>query len=312
LTLAGYALTVVSVPLLGVVPALGVACALVIAERAGKAIRSPAKDVMLSHASAAVGRGRGFAVHEALDQIGALAGPLLVAALLATSGGYRLAFGALAVPGVVVLLLLLRLRARVPDPGVYEPAAAPAGGRLPRTFWFYLAFVTVTTTGYATFGVLGYHLAVREVLPVATIPLVYAGAMAVDGLAALAAGWAYDRVGTRSLLAVPVLAALVPVLTFTTRPAVAVAGILVWAVVLGVQESTMRAAVADLVPAARRGTAYGVFAAGYGAAALAGGALAGALYGVSVTALVAVTAALQLAALALLPATLRARSVVPP
>jgi hypothetical protein len=121
-TLAGYALTVVSVPLLGPTTVLPVAVALVIAERVGKAVRSPAKDTLLSHATAVTGRGRGFAVHEALDQFGALVGPLLVAGALAWSGGdYRPAFLVLAVPGALTMALALVLRARVPDPAAYEP-----------------------------------------------------------------------------------------------------------------------------------------------------------------------------------------------
>ncbi|MFJ9833832.1 MFS transporter [Streptomyces sp. NPDC101169] len=121
LAIAGYALTVVSVPLLGVVGALWAACVLVVAERVGKAVRSPAKDTMLSHATAATGRGRGFAVYEAMDQIGALVGPLLVAGKLALTGNdYGPALGVLAVPGIAVLLLLFWLRARVPDPHAYE------------------------------------------------------------------------------------------------------------------------------------------------------------------------------------------------
>lgn len=304
ITLVGYGVTLAAVPLLGVWPALGVAVALFLLERAGKAIRSPAKDVMLSHASAAVGRGRGFAVHEALDQVGALAGPLLVALLLAVSGGYRLGFLVLVLPGALAMVLLVWLRARVPDPGRYEPDPHPGlasdTGRLPPLFWRYLGFVTVTTAGYATFGLLGYHLAVRDVLPTYAIPLVYAAAMAVDGLAALGAGWLYDRVGPRSLAAVPVFAALTPALAFDTSPWVAVAGVLAWGVVLGIQESTMRAAVADLVPTARRGTGYGVFAAAYGAAALVGGALTGYLYSISIPVLVAVVAVIQVIGLGML------------
>jgi MFS family permease len=310
ITLVGYGVTLAAVPLLGLLPSLGVVAALFLLERAGKAIRSPAKDVMLSHASAAVGRGRGFAVHEALDQIGALAGPLLVALLLAVTGGYRAGFLVLALPGVLAMLLLGWLRTRVPDPSRYEsdpgPDTGPDSGRLPPLFWRYLGFVTVSTAGYATFGVLGYHLAVRDVLPVFAIPLAYAAAMAVDGVAALGAGWFYDRVGPRSLAAVPVFAALTPVLAFTTTPAVAVAGVLAWGVVLGIQESTMRAAVADLVPTARRGTGYGVFAAAYGAAALVGGALTGYLYGRSIPVLVAVVAVIQVIALGLLVTVTRA------
>jgi MFS family permease len=150
--------------------------------------------------------------------------------------------------------------------------------RLPAAFWGYLGFTVLTTLGYATFGVLSFHLADRDVVPTAAIPVIYAAAMAVDAAAAMATGWLYDRFGRASLLAVPILSAAVPVLAFQGDAVPAIAGILLWGVVLGIQESTMRAAVADLVPVQRRGTAYGVFAAGFGVATFAGATLIDTLY----------------------------------
>jgi MFS family permease len=306
--IAGYALTVAAVPLLGLTTALWAAAALVVAERAGKALRSPAKDVLLSAAASSVGRGRGFAVHEALDQIGAVGGPLIVAAVLAvTAGNYRVAFLILAVPGVAVLAVLTRLRLRVPDPLQYEaepthPAsAAPDASRsLPARFWRYAAFTALTATGSATFGVLAFHLATTGLVAPAGIPLIYAAAMGVDAAVALGNGWAYDRWGPRVLFVVPVLSALVPALAFTGQLATALLGVLLWGAVTGVQESTMRAAVADLVPTARRGAAYGMFAVVFGTGTLLGGLLFGVLYQTSIPALVAVVAVLQVAAFAFL------------
>ena len=166
-------------------------------------------------------------------------------------------------------------------------------------FWTYLAFTVLTTAGYATFGVLSFHLATRHVVPVAAVPVVYAAAMGIDAIAALASGWLYDRAGFRILAAVPVLAALIPLAAFTTTLATAVAGVLAWGAVLGIQESTMRAAIADIVPAARRGTAYGIFAAGLGGATLVGGLLTGALYDYSITAVIITVAGIQAVALIL-------------
>lgn len=309
LTISGYALTVVAVPLLGLAGALWVACALVIAERVGKAVRSPAKDTLLSHATAVTGRGRGFAVHEAMDQIGALVGPLTVAGMLAVTGNdYAPSLLVLLVPGAAVLAVLGWLRARVPDPAGYEPAARSprqgpdlgAGGRLPRAFWVYATFTSATMTGFATFGVLSYHLAERHLLSTAMVPVLYAAAMAADAVAALATGWLYDRFGARVLVVLPLLAALVPALAFTRTLWLAVLGALVWGAAVGVQESTLRATVADLVPGPRRATAYGVFAGVVGAATMAGGALTGALYGYSIPIMIITVAAIQAAALALL------------
>ncbi|MFF1586712.1 MFS transporter [Streptomyces sp. NPDC058286] len=308
--IAGYALTVASVPPLGVTGVLWAACALVIAERVGKAVRSPAKDTLLSHAAAATGLGKGFAVHEALDQVGALLGPLAVAGMLALTGDdYGPTLAVLAVPGVAVLALLVWLRRQVPDPAAYERAVAPRseqprpGARLPRDFWVYASFTAATMTGFATFGVLSFHLVARGLVPTAAVPLLYAAAMAVDALAALATGWMYDRVGPRVLIVLPVLSAAVPALAFTDSLAPVVLGALVWGAATGVQESTLRAVVADLVAPGRRATAYGVFAAVVGVAAFAGGALTGVLYDISIPVLIAVVAAIQAAAVLLLAVT---------
>ncbi|MFE9448906.1 MFS transporter [Streptomyces sp. NPDC006739] len=330
LAIAGYALTVVSVPLLGVVGVLWAACVLVIAERVGKAVRSPAKDTLLSHATAATGRGRGFAVHEAMDQVGALVGPLTVAGVLALTGGqYGPALGVLAAPGVAVLGVLFWLRGRVPDPEAYEReltassdtdtdadaeadagagAPAPRPGRLPAAFWTYAAFTATTTAGFTTYGLLSYHLVERHLLTDAWVPVLYAAAMAVDALAALATGWWYDRVGARVLVVLPLLAAAVPALAFTDTLAWAVGGSLLWGAAMGVQESTLRATVADLVPSPGRATAYGVFAGVVGAAGLVGGTLTGALYDYSVPVLITVVVAIQVLALILLAATRTSRA----
>jgi MFS family permease len=307
-----------SVPLLGLATALWLACSLVILERVGKAVRSPAKDTLLSHATFATGRGKGFAVHEALDQIGALLGPLIVAGVLAvTHDDYTPALAVLAVPGAGVLVLVVWLRTRAPDPAGYEQASRPTPIRsrrlapedvpeLPGLFWAYAAFTGLTMAGFATFGVISFHLVTRHLLTPAAVPLLYAGVMVIDAVAALATGWGYDRFGTKVLVTLPVVAAVVPALAFTDSVSLAVAGALAWGTVLGVQESTLRATVADLIGPERRATAYGVFGAVVGTAAAAGGTLAGALYEVSVPALVIVTVAVQAAALVVLLVTMRA------
>lgn len=306
--IAGYAITVIAVPVLGYAGVLWVAAVLVIAERVGKAVRSPAKDAILSFATSGVGRGKGFAVQEALDQVGAIVGPLTVAGMLAVTGGrYGPSLAVLAIPGLIALGLLLWLRSAVPDPQLFEPHARPAPPpapavasrhtRLPAVFWRYAAFCSTTMLGFATFGLLSFHIVDRNLLPLPAIPALYAGVMAVDALAALGTGLLYDRFGPRVLLALPPIAALVPVLAFTDTVVPVVVGSLLWGAALGVQESTLRATVADLVPGARRGTAYGVFAAAVGVATAAGGAIAGALYDVSIPALIVFTIAVQAAAL---------------
>lgn len=306
LSIAGYALTVASVPLMALTTALWPAAGLVVAERFGKAVRTPARDTMLAQASSAgLGRGKAFAVHEALDQSGALLGPLLVAGMIAISG-YRLGFAVLAIPGAMALLTLAWLRRAVPRPAAYEAehhvadtVVRVAGRRLPGRFWLYAAFTATSMAGFATFGVLSFHMQARHVLADGLIPVTYAAAMGAAALTALACGHLYDRIGLRGLVIALPLSAVVPLLSFTTNPALVWSGAIVWGAAMGIHESTLRAAVADLVPAAHRGTGYGVFTAVYGLAWLAGSTLIGALYGHSVTAVVVFTLVTQAVALML-------------
>jgi MFS family permease len=330
LTLIGYTLTAVCVPLLAVTPFVGaaglsLAIVLILAERSGKAVRSPSKSALLAHAAGAVGVGRGFAVHKALDQVGALAGPLVVAAIIAVSGAIWPAMLALAIPGGIALVMLLLIRHRVPDPavldggvqtGVATPTpqglvAAVVGSDLPRRFFLFAFSAGATTAGLVTFGLIGYHLATEDLVPTAGVPVVYAVAMAAEAVAALLTGFAYDRWQGRVLVCLPLLVTAVPALVFTDSLEVVLVGVLAWGAAAGVQDSTVKALVADLVAAPRRATAYGVFAAIQGAAAVLGGAVAGALYSRSVPALVVVVAATQLVAAVLLARSLRAKAPGP-
>lgn len=305
LSVAGYAITIVSVPLLGAGGPLGLACVLVMAERFGKAVRTPARDTMLAEASVDLGRGRAFAFHEGLDQSGALLGPLLVAALLATHHGYRSSFAVLAVPGVACLGVLAFLRRKVPRPGDYDPTVHPVQARsirlrgFSRAYWQYSAFTATTMAGFATFAVLAFHLQHRHVVSEATVPVLYALAMGADALAALVSGRLYDGVGLRGLAVVPVLGAVVPFLAFSTSVPLVWAGAVLWGGVMGIHESTMRAAVADLVRRERRGVGYGTFTAVYGLAWLTGAAIIGVLYDASIDAAITFTVIVQALALVL-------------
>jgi MFS family permease len=331
--IGGYALTAVSVPLLAITPfigtlGLGLAAFLIIVERIGKAVRSPAKTVLLAFPASAVGRGRGFAVHKTLDQVGAFSGPLLVAAVIAGTGALWPAFAALALPALAAVVLLFWIRHRVPDPSVYEPAAEtaatkraveeqesaelaavaahadPPQRRLPLTFMLFSASTGLSALGMVGFGVISFHLTNANLVTLAAVPLVYAGGMLAAALAALASGRVYDAVGGAVLLSVPVLVAAVPLLTLSQSLPAVLVGVGLWGAAVGIQDSTVKALVADLVASPRRGTAYGIFAVFQGAGTFAGAALAGALY-VNPIALSAITIPVQVAALVLLGVVVR-------
>ena len=305
-TITGYALTVLSIPLIGVSNMIAPALLLYGTERLGKAVRSPAKDTLLSHASTQTGRGTAFGVHQGMDQAGAVAGPLLLAAVLSLyAGNYRLAFGVLIVPGAVVLALLFWLLHRVPDPAAYEveasgpPAAkapaphtgaSPTSSELPSgwAFWRvradlpplvrqYIGTVGVLSLGVAAFPLLAYHAQTQGVLSASQVPLLFALAMAVDGLSGLAMGRLYDRRGPMVLLVVP-LAAACSAIAFSDNATLVWVGVAIWGVVNGVLDSTVKAVVTEHVGSAARSIAFGWLALARGFGLLASGVLLGVAY----------------------------------
>jgi MFS family permease len=299
----GYAL-ILAIPLLALAGIWQVAAFLIIAERMGKAIRAPSRDCLLSYATKQVGRGWGFAIHEAMDQIGAVIGPVVLSAVLFLRGGYRYGFAILGLPALLTLAMLWAARRKVPAPEAMEPcepspSSSESNRLLPRAFWLYTIFAFMSVAGFANFQLIAYHFAARSIVPQAQIPLFYALAMGVDAVVALVIGKAYDKVGLVTLLALPLLTIPIPFLGFSRSYALAIAGVVFWGAVMGIQETIMRAAIADLTPMARRGLAYGIFNTAYGAAWFAGGLVIGILYERSIGLVIAFAVAMQVIALPL-------------
>lgn len=298
LTVLGYAVNLFAVPLLALTGRWETAAALMIMERVGKAVRTPARDAMLSHATKEIGHGWGFGLHEALDQIGAVLGPLVVALVLAyDQGDYRTGFGVLLIPALLAMTTLAAARWRFPTPRDFESQAPSSDARrFPPRFWIFLSAVALVAAGYADFPLIAYHLGKQEIVPPDWIPIFYAVAMGVDAVAALIFGRWFDRSGIVVLALASVLSLGFAPLVFLGGFGPALAGMALWGVGMGAQESIMRAALATMVPPDRRGSAYGVFNAGYGVSWFLGSALMGLLYDASPTALVAFSVAVQLAA----------------
>lgn len=301
ITIAGYIINLLAVPALALTHNWPAAAALIMTERFGKAVRNPARDAMLSHAAHEMGRGWGFGVHEAMDQIGAIIGPMIVAAVLAWKGSYRYGFAVLAIPALLALSVLIVARVTYPNPRSLEPAFDPGQAeKLRPVFWLYLASAAFVALGFADFPLAAFHMKTGGMLADKWIPLVYSGAMGVDALSALALGRLYDRKGVIVLFFAVCVTALSAPLVFLSGVGLLIAGMVLWGIGMGAQESIFRAVVSDITPADRRATAYGVFNAGFGLAWFIGSSLMGFLYGRSVTGMVMFSVAVQLVSLPLL------------
>ena len=298
LTLMGYAINLLAVPALALTSRWEVAAALVVLERTGKALRTPARDAILSHATARIGRGWGFGLHEAMDQIGAILGPMVVAGILLAGGSFRTSFAALGIPAILALLVLAVACALYPRPQELESKAPDLRIRgFSASFWLYMIGAACVAAGFVDFPLIAYHFEKVRLLPAGWIPISYALAMAVDAVAALIFGRLFDRIGFLAVAIGVLASALFAPLVFLTGTVGAAVGLALWGIGMGAQESIIRAAVGAMVPSEWRGRAYGIFNAGYGLAWFAGSACMGVLYGFSLPVLVAFSVGAQLASL---------------
>ena len=296
----GY-LMIGAIPFLVFARAWEAAAVLIIIERLGKGIRSPAKDTIVSHASHQIGRGWGFGIHEALDQIGAVLGPLIFAASIAVTGGYQEGFALLSLPFILLIAALVLAYRNVPDPALlenYENTREPADAdQFPRLMLPYGIFTVLTMAGFVVFPLIAYHFNATSVVPEVQIPVFYAIAMAADAFFALAIGRLYDQKGIRVLLVVPLVNIPVAMLVFSGGYYGALAGAILWGLSMGAQETILRAALADLTSIKKRGTAYGIFNTLYGGAWFAGSLVLGWLYEINLDVLVGYSVLMQIAAL---------------
>lgn len=300
ITIIGYFINLLAVPLLALAGSWEIAAVLLITERMGKAIRTPARDVMLSHASSEVGQGWGFGLHEAMDQIGAILGPLIIALVLFFKGSYQTSFAILLIPAILALSVLIISRFLYPNPRDLEIKTTKLETKgFKRTYWIYMAAIALIAAGYTDFPLIAFHFKKALVTPDSLIPIFYAIAMGVDAIAALIFGRLFDKIGLSTMIIVAVTSAFFAPLVFLGNIDLAFIGVAIWGIGLGAQESIMRAAIAGMSTIERRGTAYGVFNTLYGVFWFLGSLTMGILYDISILYLVIFSMIAQLASVPL-------------
>lgn len=319
MTILGYVLDVLAVPALALVGENGWiwACALLVIQRMGKAIKKPAKDTIMSFAASQEGIGKSFGLQEVLDQIGAFMGPVLLylVMLFKTNGTqfeiYSFCFAVLAIPGAITLILLLVTKHRFPNPEHFEPEPKDfVPFKMKRSFVLYIIGISLFAFGFIDYSIIIMHVSrtyshlasglaeTTSLISSGTLPLLYAGAMLVDAVAALFFGLLYDKSGVKALVWSTLISApfAVFVFMFDSVPMLLI-GIALWGVGMGAQESILKAAVTSMVPKASRATGYGMFECSFGAFWFLGSWALGVLYDVNITVMVVVSVAVQLASI---------------
>lgn len=300
----GYAINMLAVPALALAGNWPVAATLMVAERTGRAIRRPAIESMLSRAGQMLGHGWVFGLNEALDQTGATLGPLIIAFVLYRRSGYRQAFAILLVPAVLCLAILVFAAAvyRRPSWSGESPAPQSRNEEQSKAYWLYLSAGTLIAAGFADFSLIAFHFQKTVSVSQDIIPLYYAIAMACSAIWSLVLGKLLDRFPLPVLLVAFGIPAFFAPLVFLGTAGTELAGMILWGMGLGAQDSCLKAALSGIVPSTKRSIAFGVFDTGFGIAWFVGSALMGLLYEKSIPTLVGFSVALQLLALPLLVA----------
>jgi len=296
--IAGYSLNLFSVPLLALAGFWQLAVVLMITERIGKALRTPARDALLSFGSQKMGRGWGYGLHEAMDQIGATVGPLLVSAVLFYQHqNYKMAFGILVIPAIIAISILLYCKYLYPKPENLEIKTTSIVSKgFPKKYWIYILAVVFIAAGYVDFPLIAYHFKAKALMNDSVIPIFYAVAMATDALAALIFGKMFDKIGIKTLLFAVLLSSCFAPMVFLGGFNWALAGMVLWGIGMGAQESILKAEIAEMISPERRGTAFGTFNAAYGLFWFVGSALMGYLYDFSIKGLIIFSVVTQLLA----------------
>ncbi|MDO5545273.1 MAG: MFS transporter [Eubacteriales bacterium] len=318
LVIVGYALQVLAIPALALIPENGwvLACGLVILERVGKAIKKPAKNTLVSFAASEVGTGKGFAYQEFLDQLGAFLGPviLFVISLIKDTGNlfstYRVCFAFLGIPALITIGLVIFSKIKYPNPEMFEKAEEEHKEfRVQKSFVLYMAAICCYAFGFADFTMITLHAAKTAAFPAASLSLLYALAMAVDAFAALFFGWLFDKVGLKAMVLATLCSTFFSCFIFLTgNPVCILIGIVLWGIGMGAEDSIMKAAVSQIIPKSMRSTGFGIFETGFGIAWFLGSWLLGALYDYNPLYLVIVSVAAQILAILFYLACIRRRA----
>lgn len=283
LAVFGYGLSALTKPLFPLAAGAEAVFAARLFDRLGKGIRGAPRDALVADVTPAELRGAAYGLRQGLDTVGALAGPLLAAALMwLFAGDMRAVFWVACIPAILAVLVLA---IGVPEPRIAQDGPRPFPlhrselARLGRGFWLFAGAIMLLLLPRFSEAFLLLRGQERG-LGAAQVPLVLAAMNLVAALVSAPAGRLSDRVGRRGLilLGFAVLLLCHVTLSAAATPALVFVGAALWGLHLGVTQGVLSAFVADLAPADLRGTAFGVFHLVSGLAILVGSLAAGWLW----------------------------------
>jgi MFS family permease len=299
-TFIGYVINLLAVPAMAFASSWYIAGLLVVAERVGRALRKPTIESMLSYTTGKFGKGWVYALNTALDETGATLGPILVAVMLFVNIDYKEAYAFLLIPSALSLTILTFARLTFPTPSALEKSPTDTGKtKFQIAYWIYMAAGSIFAAGLLSYELVAFHFAKEHIVNMHWIPLLLAFATFAGVFANLLFGKLYDSLGTVTIIGAVILSAGFAPLVFLGKLPLVIASMPLWGIGYAVQDTLLKAVVADLLPTGKRNVAFGLFYAGYGCGWLVGSIISGLLYQYSLLALVIFTASIQLASLPL-------------
>ncbi len=294
LTIIGYLIDILSVPLLGLVGRNGwiLACVLLSIQRIGKSIKKPAKDTIMSFAANKRNAGKIFGISEVLDQIGAFLGPvfLYLIMLFQTNGDtfitYSICFLFLSIPATLTIILLIFTKKKYPVPENFEQEKEITDTKFKLTpcFILYIIGISLFAFGFIDYSLISMHISntyfsETSFINETTLPLIYSFAMMIDAIAAIIFGKLYDKFNMISLIIATLLASFFPLLIFGFHSYVSLfIGVIMWGIGMGAEESILKAVVSTMVNKSNRATGFGTFELFFGVFWFVGSTLMGYLY----------------------------------
>ncbi|MBE9391608.1 MFS transporter [Fervidicoccus fontis] len=296
LTITGYVTNLAVIPLLAISGNWIIAFILYMLERIGKGLRGPSRDIILSELIKGLGSGKGFGIHEFLDQLGAVSGPLIVAYYLAGHGGFYYAYLFLAIPATIAIALVFSAMIQYPKiESVHTDKRISF--RVPRgTFRFFLVSIFLISVSFTQWGIISYRITL-EGIGAQYAAILYVLAMAADAAVAIPLGMLFDKYGVKTIYPIPIISIFSNILLlFENSLFLLFLGSILWGTVTGYYESVFRAAVAELAKEDVAG-GFGVYSLVQGIAMGIGGIIIAVFYIVSKSALIDYIIALNLIAM---------------
>lgn len=299
----GYSLNAFSVPLLAFTNNYLIAGILVLLERLGKAIRTPSRDTIISFIGAKYGSGISFGIHEFLDQIGALSGPLLVFLILSLSkNNYKLSFLILIIPAILCLIFLFWTKIKFSNISEIEIRGKRYESfKSSKKFWIYTIAIGFVSFGFIDFALISYHYKKINLFEPNIIAILYSIAMITDAISSIILGKLFDKFGIKVLLISILLTSFSsPLLFLFNEKMIIFLAIILWGIGIGSQESIMRAYISNIIKKEERATAFGIFNSIYGFSWFIGSLMIGYLYSLSLTYMVILSFSFQIFGLLIL------------